>query len=477
MNKEKTACLYSSTKNGDRIVPKRATQKWLLSNNPGLLEEILEFTKKEASLSLTDRIKMLEMGIRELPLCETCKTQKVSSIQKSYCSNRCAILSKETQEKTRKTCEQKYGSRFKCVKREFDFGEHHTQKNLKNLEDLKNKEFMHELIQSGWESVARHFGLTDKSHSSSYNFLRRFGFEPNIVSGFSNQEKQLFSFVQSLETTAIGNTKKFISPYELDVVVEQKKLAIEYNGLYWHSFNRKETTEERNYHLQKTEMCEKLGFTLLHFFEHEWLLKQNIIKSMIANKMHAQDTCLNARDCTIVELDSKTYKSFCEKNHIQGYCQAKVKLGLLHRKMNDIVSVMSFSKPRFQLEKENASEIVRFATILNTRVRGAFNKLLTHFEKSYDVKSILSFGNRRWCNANDNVYSKCGFTLEHVTGPNYFYYLNSNNILSRHQCQKSKLSKMLPLYSSELSESELMFMNGYRRVWDCGSLKYVKEVQ
>ena len=43
-------------------------------------------------------------------------------------------------------------------------------------------------------------------------------------------------------------------------------------GNYWHS------TE---YHLNKTIACEKIGYRLIHIFEHEWINKQNIIKQKL----------------------------------------------------------------------------------------------------------------------------------------------------------------------------------------------------
>ena len=52
---------------------------------------------------------------------------------------------------------------------------------------------------------------------------------------------------------------------ELDLYSEKHKLAIEVDGLYWHSKEFK----DKYYHLDKTERCEKLGIRLLHFTDAE----------------------------------------------------------------------------------------------------------------------------------------------------------------------------------------------------------------
>lgn len=475
--------LYSNVKSGDgkRLTPKRATEKWLSSNDPTLLKEILEFTSNEPDVNLITRIKMVEKKMHVLPLCKTCKTKKVSSINIEYCSNSCAIKSPHAQEKTKNTCNEKYGKRFNInYNKTYNLGEHHTQKNITNINDINDKEFMQNLIKTGWKSVAKHFSLTEKSHSSTYNFLRKHGYEPILVSGFSTQEKELVEFIKNELGVAnvVENSKKIIAPYELDIYAPDHSLAIEYNGLFYHSFDHKETKSEATYHKMKTEKCEELGLSLVHIFENEWLYSKDIVKSLLRNKFGLNKVVLNARDCDIIVLNGTQFREFCNLNHMQGYCQSKLKLGLYHKKLKQIVSVMSFSMPRFQKQKENTVEIIRFASLKNTSVRGAFNKLLRYFEKENPtIKTILSFGNRRWCSIANNVYEKNGFVLEHITAPNYFYYDKNFEIYSRNEFQKHKLKTKLSLYDETKTESELMFMNGYRRFWDSGSLKYRKELR
>jgi len=78
----------------------------------------------------------------------------------------------------------------------------------------------------------------------------------------------------------LSNNRNIIHPHEIDIYLPDYKLAIEFDGLYWHSKYNK------NYHLNKTELCQKRGVQLLHIFENEWLdpIKQDIWKSIINNK-------------------------------------------------------------------------------------------------------------------------------------------------------------------------------------------------
>ena len=84
--------------------------------------------------------------------------------------------------------------------------------------------------------------------------------------GVSNEETELLTYIKSIYTgTVIENTRDILSGKELDMYLPDKKLAIEFDGLYWHN----ELNKDKDYHLEKTEACEKQGIQLIHIFEDE----------------------------------------------------------------------------------------------------------------------------------------------------------------------------------------------------------------
>ena len=129
---------------------------------------------------------------------------------------------------------------------------------------------------------------------------------------------------------------------------------------------------------------------------------------------------------------------------------------------------MTFGKPRFN--KEYDYELLRFCNTLNTSVMGGASKLLSYFIKNYNPKSILSYANLRW--SMGNLYEKLGFTLISQSSPNYFYFNNDLILHSRIEFQKHKLKDKLENYNPDLTESENMYNNGYRKIYDCGNLVY-----
>ena len=84
-------------------------------------------------------------------------------------------------------------------------------------------------------------------------------------------------FIKSItDFELVIGSRKIIPPQELDIFIPAKKLAIEYDGLYWHSIDSK---GQKDYHVNKTNNCEKHGIQLIHVFENEWIFKQDIVKS------------------------------------------------------------------------------------------------------------------------------------------------------------------------------------------------------
>ena len=285
-------------------------------------------------------------------------------------------------------------------------------------------------------------------------------------SGKSKYELEIGLFLTNMFQHIITHDRTILAPYELDIYIPEKNLAIEFDGLYWHSTPRK----QQFYHLNKTLLCEEQDIHLIHIFENEWLYKQDIVKSRIKNLLGIYDITLGARKCQIKTVDSKISKTFLDENHIQGQSISKVNLGLFFN--DDLVSLMTFSKPRFS--KKYEWELVRFCNKLGYHIPGAAGKLLSYFEKSYSPKSLVSYADRRWTmNNNNSVYDKLKFTLDHISEPNYWYW-KGNEFSSRIKYQKHKLATLLETFDPELSEIDNMLANGYNRVFDCGNLVYVK---
>ena len=290
----------------------------------------------------------------------------------------------------------------------------------------------------------------------------------SIGDGFSAAEEEIAAFLKNLvgSSEIIQNTKRIISPFELDIWLSAYKLAIEYDGLFWHAEN--DVNIGKTYHLMKTDLCEKQGIQLIHIFEDEWLEKRSIVESRLKNLLGIYDKAVFARKCEVREVTPCESIGFQEENHIQGAVGAKVHLGLYYG--NELISLMTFGKPRFNNNYE--WELLRFCNKLGHHVPGGAGKLLRHFERNYKPKSLISYADRRW--SQGKLYEALSFKLDHISGPDY-WYTKGQKRFSRVKFQKHKLKTLLPVYDDALSEVENMKNNKYLRIYDCGNLVYVKQ--
>jgi len=287
-----------------------------------------------------------------------------------------------------------------------------------------------------------------------------------ILNGSSLSEKELLDFIiENYKGEIITNTKLIINPLELDIYLPDLKLAFEFNGLYWHS----EEYKEKNYHLDKTKKCLENGIQLFHIWEDDWNYKQNIVKSMILNKL-GKSNKIYARKCFIKEIDdNKLIREFLETNHIQGFVGSKVKLGLYYNE--ELVSLMTFGNLRKSMNskaKEGTYELLRFCNKLNTSVIGGSSKLFSYFIKNYNYEEIISYSD--YSRSIGNMYINLGFNFSHLSNPNYYYIIDDKREY-RFNFRKDILVK--EGFDPNKTEVEIMHDRGYYRLFDCGMQKWI----
>jgi hypothetical protein len=281
---------------------------------------------------------------------------------------------------------------------------------------------------------------------------------------FDKLEGQIREFITNLDIKIIEKDRNIINPLELDIFIPTHNIAIELNGVYWHS----ELYKPSNYHLNKTELCEEKNIKLIHIFDDEWLYKKDIVKSRLKNILGLTKNKIYARKCEIRVVSSKISKDFLDKNHIQGNVNSSIRLGLYYDE--ELVSLMTFGKGRIAMGGNSKQyELVRFCNKLDTSVIGGADKLLKNFIKSYQPKEIISYADRRW--SQGDLYEKLNFTKTHNSKPNYWYIIN-NKRTHRFSYRKSMLIKQG--FNTNKTEHQIMLDRKIYRIYDCGTIVYKK---
>lgn len=290
------------------------------------------------------------------------------------------------------------------------------------------------------------------SYSHFGSLCKRYGIERNL-SFRSQGEAELASL---LGPDVKVNSRSIINPYEIDLYLHSKRLAIEYCGLYWHS--EVSGGRDSKYHRNKWKMCRDRGIDLLTVFDID---DEDKIVSLINKKM-GRTNRVYARETVLREVEKSEARNFHRSHHIHGVVGSSVDLGLYHN--DELVMVVSFSKPRFN--KEFDYECSRMTSRSDTTVVGGASKLFKHFMN--DKMKLVTYSDLRF--GHGDVYGFCGMEHRGYTPPNYWYFHTKDyKLYSRVNFQKHTLKDKLKLFYPDMTEFENMKMNGWDRIWDCGS--------
>ena len=262
---------------------------------------------------------------------------------------------------------------------------------------------------------------------------------------------------------------------ELDLYDPVNRIAIEFNGIIWHSKHSKSST----LHKQKADMCENNGVQLVQIYETEWVQKKNIVLDKLDAIMHKNMTRIMARKLAVDTAPSSSeVNAFMDANHIQG--KANYQWAVVLRCEGEIVAACTFKYGTGYSVGGHVDgtvkywELNRFATKLNTCVQGGLSRCIKAFAKAHpDVHEVISFADRRWTCPTRSAYASSGFVEIGRQQPNYMYTdLNpSNPLLNKQHMRKSKL-RLTEVWDEYKTEAEMAKELGFYRIYDAGKIKY-----
>lgn len=284
----------------------------------------------------------------------------------------------------------------------------------------------------------------------------------------SSYEVEIRQYLEGLGVTVIQHDRKLLNGEELDILIPDRKLAIEINGDIWHSSIYK----DEKYHQRKTINCAKAGVRLIHIFEYEWINKEKhekllkFIKEIVAP---STNRVIHARDTTVRRITTDEAREFTENNHLQGWAACSLCYGQYYK--SELIGVITFGKPRFG-NRDFEYELIRLVFKQGVVVTGGAEKMFLTFVKEDNPQSIVSY-----CDIakfNGGVYKRLGFStqLKNITQPNYVWVKPGRGVvISRYQAQKHRLLKA-NLGDAEQTENDIMDSLGFLKVYDSGNLKF-----
>lgn len=253
--------------------------------------------------------------------------------------------------------------------------------------------------------------------------------------------------------------------YFLDIYLPERNIAIEYNGLYWHS---DAVRRDKNYHYNKYIACKKKGISLYCVWEDDYSSKRDIVLKMLKRKLGiSNEIKINARDCNVYSEDYSDVKDFMNKNHLQGAATGSYYITLRDKYSEELrgVAVLKW------VNREDMEELTLVRYCTNSIVRGGFSKIITTVLSVFNPAYISTFSDNAV--SDGSLYSNNGFVKEKELAPDYSYVVG-NKRKHKFEYRLSRFRKDPGLiYEEGKSESELAKINNIPRCWDYGKIKWI----
>lgn len=408
----------------------------LKSNYPKIYDEINNFiNSNECLMELPFKTKIWHFinDVINIPKCLNCNnTLKFGrSLEEGYpiyCSIKCANKNSEHINKIKET----------------NLHNHGVTCSLRIPEAiLKSEKTMIEEY-----GVTNYFHLKDKIKEDRLNKLgidHPMKLRTNIIKwdkaslinfGTNYYEKEIVSFIKNeLNINIIENDRKIIKPYEIDVLLPDKRVGIEFNRQ-----NESLTAKiPNNYHQMKSRLGIEKNVQIIHIFQDEWLFKCDIIKSMIKTKLGIFDKKIDIDGCIIKLITNKDKSNFLNANHIDGDSNCDIQLGVFYKKELILVCAL--------LKNKGSIEITRFCHKLNYITTHAFKAILEYIKINFTTKVITSIVDLRY--SNGHLYEKYGFKEIETIEPDYWF-----------------VEDIFRIDKNEVNDINLP------KIYDCGKIRY-----
>lgn len=280
---------------------------------------------------------------------------------------------------------------------------------------------------------------------------------------------------------------------ELDIVIPGRGVAVEFNGVYWHS---DAVLESNNYHRSKTQIAHEKGYHLIHVWEDDWFDRRELVLRAIAHRLgvtehldrvlpdtdHTLTERVAARTLTPTVIDGTRARAFWQANHLQGPVGSPHYFGLVDNTdaIRALLGVGGTNHGSRATAAPGVWDVQRYAT--RGIVAGGFTRLLAYAQRQLQVQGLPV---TTWTSYSDDdisdggMYHTAGFTVDRRQAPSYWYIGGRTGWRRVHRAQYMKQRFVTDpdlIYHDGWTEKQAAHANGLHRVYDAGKTRWVKHV-
>lgn len=307
---------------------------------------------------------------------------------------------------------EKYGCEYNSQRK--DIHNIWTKSKLTELvySKLSNREWLYNeyvIKQRTATSIANELGI---NYTTVIDYCNKFNIDIHYGYSSSEIEHEISSF---LFENLIEHKTNYVGLYndkrEVDLYIPSHSIAIEVNGLYWHT----EKFKNKNYHYDKLIDLHN-DTRLLQFTDKQWYEQQDICKSIILSSSSNKYNTIYTDNIIIEQYTNSTDEivEFFNLNCINGFTDGD--LYVILKSDDRIVCGAIF------FETKDHYQLLRFTTLNYSYVNNAFNMIVSLLNENKLIQISIDL-------AIDSVERyKCNRTLYFVKHEECYYWTNGNTI-------------------------------------------------
>lgn len=255
----------------------------------------------------------------------------------------------------------------------------------------------------------------------------------------SSIESVLRAYLDELGVVYTFNRKLRDTDVRPDVVIEDLRIVIEVDGVYYHSDAHPRMT--RSYHVTRRQKIIDAGYRPLFFREDEVLFRTDAVRSVLLHALK-RSTKVYGRKTDATRIPVTDAKLFFEKYHLMGSGHGRTYALTLPG--TGIVAAMC-------IKGNSSAEISRFCTRSGLSVVGGFSKLLAFAREVEGFTSVSTFVDLRY--GTGSYLPSIGFRLK--------------------SCHPSfKWVKGMTVKNRMVYPGNTGYAHGYHKLWDCGQARF-----